>query len=263
MKKSFSTGFFTLIELLVKGSHLCCDREKPAHGQGKARFTLIELLVVIAIIAILAAMLMPALQKARDRAKNTTCLSQQKQIGNANNMYADDYAGYFPIHVNESRSTHQYSYLIGPYLALAKNSNASVLICPSVVKFLSEFPTARKFMDDHYAGSGVYYRSNSALGIINKFGEPHGNDRSFKVSQFRKPSILVTVGEVYDDPAVSGSCTFRWNSDIKTCKIGLNNHGQGSNYAYGDGHAGNYLFPEADRGNAVFKDNFFADGVQF
>ena len=75
----------------------------------------------------------------------------------------------------------------------------------------------------------------------------------------------MTVGEVYDtdDDNISGACTFRWNSKITTCKIGLNNHGQGSNYAYGDGHTGNYLFPEADRGSAAFTDTFFADGVKF
>jgi len=40
MNKRQTQSAFTLIELLVKGSHLCCDREKPAHGQGKACFTL-------------------------------------------------------------------------------------------------------------------------------------------------------------------------------------------------------------------------------
>ena len=93
----------SLIELLVKRSHLCCDRtfdkverRAPAHGQVTLySFTLIELLVVIAIIAILAAMLLPSLQQARERARETACLNTHGTFGKAFSLYADDNKGSF------------------------------------------------------------------------------------------------------------------------------------------------------------------------
>jgi len=62
----------------------------------KDGFTLIELLVVVAIIAILAAMLLPALSKARERARQAVCMNNLKQIYVAMEMYADDKADFYP-----------------------------------------------------------------------------------------------------------------------------------------------------------------------
>ena len=119
----------------------------------KRRFTLIELLIVIAIIAILAAMLLPALNKARERARSISCVGKLRQIGQAATLYAGDYDGVLPPAqitgngtvgiigniTNLSWVARTWPYLIGNAMTYG-NSMRLIFVMPVRSRLLREVP---------------------------------------------------------------------------------------------------------------------------
>ncbi len=113
------------------------------HRSGAARpgaFTLIELLVTLAVIGILAALLLPAIARAKRQANNITCINQLKQLGVATRLFAEDNNGRLPVAEalpsnpdNPQEPKPRICDVLGPYVGKAATTNhsAPVFKCPS------------------------------------------------------------------------------------------------------------------------------------
>ena len=139
-------------------------------------FTLIELLVVIAIIAILAAILFPVFAKARDKAIQSSCLSNVKQISLAAMMYVQDYDGRLPI---------------GIFWPVADSPNLQYWVRDATVPYVKNDQVVKCPIWPEYRWS---YGPNCRFGYIMPDGTAYGST-SCLISRITKPAETLLLGE--------------------------------------------------------------------
>ena len=239
-------------------------------------FTLIELLVVIAIIAILAAMLLPALSKAKQRAKQAACISNMRQIGIALVMYVDEYNQY-PGDYRTANNT----YVWQTRLLSLMGKNRAAFSCPAALpqswwdtnlnntlagpaghlvkgedNKIDPYAIMSGQTDNQgsrfsygYNDWGVSLTANPQLGLG---GDVDGTFTKgpVKDSMVRSPVNMITIGDTRSD-GVAGNITFNANVDPTDSQLQrpCNRHDYNTDILFADGHA------ESPRRNDVIDPN--------
>lgn len=207
------------------------------------KFTLIELLVVIAIIAILAGMLLPALNKARAAARATACVNNLKQIGTGIFMYTDSNAQRLPVGSDPAAipANRQWSTLVAPYVGVTLDNtrlqNNTVFACPA------DSNTIPAGQGDRFGKCSYAY----STAMLRNGDDPWTSDqRGWKGTLDGSNSGWIMLADCNDGNAYTiwGNLSLRWQPPVVVngggadMTIPIQTHGDKTKgtFLFGDGH---------------------------